>query len=437
MDENRSPHVKFLGDKLNGVFDGMVLNFTYKNWSPICQTDPQYCSEVISIHEFGHALGFAHEQNRPDTPNFCTDDPQGTDGDTIIGAWDLYSVMNYCNPAWNGRGTLSKTDIVMVRKFYGSGNILKMERWTTRQGGFWNEQQWFSGDFNGDGIEDVAKAFNQRGKGSIDVHISNGSSFTIQRWATRQGGFWNEQQWFAGDFNGDGKDDVAKAFNERGKGSIDVHISNGSSFTMQRWATRQGGFWNEQQWFAGDFNGDGKDDVAKAFNERGKGSIDVHISNGSSFTMQRWTTRQGGFWNEQQWFTGDFNGDGMDDVAKAFYDGALSSIDVNVSFGSFFKIQRWATRQGGFWNDQQWFSGDFNGDGKDDVTKAFNVAGQGSIDVHLSTDGSFTIHRWATRQGGFWNEQQWFSGDFDGDGIDDFVKSFNQVGKASIDVHRR
>jgi hypothetical protein len=46
--------------------------------------------------------------------------------------------------------------------------------------------------------------------------------------------------------------------------------------TMQRWATRQGGFWDAQQWLAGDFNGDGKDDVAKAFNQGGLGSIDVH-----------------------------------------------------------------------------------------------------------------------------------------------------------------
>ncbi len=37
----------------------------------------------------------------------------------MIGAWDLSSVMNYCNPEWMGEGKLSTTDIAMVQKYYG------------------------------------------------------------------------------------------------------------------------------------------------------------------------------------------------------------------------------------------------------------------------------------------------------------------------------
>jgi hypothetical protein len=37
----------------------------------------------------------------------------------LIGAWDLASIMNYCNPDWNGDGQLSATDIVMAQMFYG------------------------------------------------------------------------------------------------------------------------------------------------------------------------------------------------------------------------------------------------------------------------------------------------------------------------------
>ena len=281
------------------------------------------------------------------------------------------------------------TDYGSLGQYSISGNIVNldkfsMQRWTTRQGGFWDTQQWLAGDFNGDGKDDVAKAFNDGGLGSVDAHISNGSSFSMQRWATRQGGFWDAQQWLAGDFNGDGKDDVAKAFNDGGLGSVDVHVSNGSSFSMQRWATGQGSFWDAQQWLVGDFNGDGKDDLVKAFNDGGLASIDVHISNGSGFSMQRWATGQGGFWDTQQWLVGDFNGDGKDDIAKAFNDGGLASIDVHISNGSGFSMQRWATRQGGFWDAQQWLSGNFNGDGKDDMAKAFNDGGLASIDTHIA-----------------------------------------------------
>lgn len=116
--EDSGPHVKQIGQFLDKVPNGMVLNFTFKNWSPVCQKDLEKCIRAIAVHEFGHAIGFTHEQNRPDTPGECMA-AQGSNPDKLLTAYDPSSIMNYCNSKWNNDGVLSKLDIEAVRIVYG------------------------------------------------------------------------------------------------------------------------------------------------------------------------------------------------------------------------------------------------------------------------------------------------------------------------------
>lgn len=315
--------------------------------------------------------------------------------------------------------------------------VTPFSRWETRQGCFWDQQQWVSGDFNGDGRTDLAKAFNHDGRASLDVHLSTGGGFSIGRWATRQGCFLDAQKWMAGDFNGDGLADFAKAFNcGNGLACIDVHLSTGSSFVIQRWATNQGWFWDRQKWRAGDFNGDGLTDLAKVFDHEGRASIDVHLSSGSAFSISRWATRQGDFWDKQKWMTGDFNGDGLTDFAKAFDSWAgLANIDVHWSTGATFEIARWNSNLGGFSDAQKWGVGDFNGDQKADLFKSFQDGGLGSTDIFLSMGNHFEITIGERQVGGFWDQQKWIPGDYDGDNVSDIANVFDDSGWASIDVH--
>lgn len=117
--QDSGPHVKALGRFLDGRPDGMVLNFTFGNWSPSCASKRDFCTYAIAAHEFGHAIGFSHEQNRPDAPDWCRELAQGTDGDYLITVYDPDSIMNYCSTKWNGDGKLSALDVQALRLFYG------------------------------------------------------------------------------------------------------------------------------------------------------------------------------------------------------------------------------------------------------------------------------------------------------------------------------
>jgi hypothetical protein len=109
--------------------------FTYLNFSQ-CGPNPQNKADCVyktAVHEFGHVLGFVHEQTRSDTPNWCTARDGAADWlisrgldlgwGQIFGAWDTGSVMNYCNPVWNNDGRLSPTDIRGLQAAYGAPPI--------------------------------------------------------------------------------------------------------------------------------------------------------------------------------------------------------------------------------------------------------------------------------------------------------------------------
>ncbi len=281
---------------------------------------------------------------------------------------------------------------------------------STQDGGNWQTGFWgqfpvstlkatATGDFNGDGLYDVAGWAND-GNWYLGLGQSNGS-LAVSVW---NGWSSNDAtEVLTGDFNGDGRDDLAA---RDSAGFWWVAESQGNTFTTQTW-----GKWNAaSNWKdlrVGDFNNDGRDDV---IGRAKSGRLTVGLSNGTKFNSSKW-----GQWsksvNWQDVSVGDFNGDGRADITGRANSGIWrTSLSQGNSFATS-SWKKWTTS--GNWNDV--VVGDFNGDGKDDI------AGRRDSNKWWIGISRGTLFR--TKYWGKWDVSETWSGvvvaDFDNDGKDD------------------
>lgn len=260
--------------------------------------------------------------------------------------------------------------------------------------------RYLAGDFTGDGKDDVAVYSDN---GAWNVLRSEEEAFRVgSRWArwSRRASIGN---FYSGDFNGDAKADVAGIFKN---GVWRVGLSSEAGFTSTNWAD-----WEPTRTlascFVGDFNGDGKTDVAGLTRQ---GTLQVGISTGASFTTTEWATGLTGIWTRMM--VGDFDGDGRDDLV-GFREGEWH---VARSTGTAFEMAVWGNLAEPL-RTSTFQVGDFNGDGRDDVGV---IDQQGNWQIGLSNGTSFTTSPWSPG----WDRQNWkrFAlGDFNGDGKADIA----------------
>ncbi len=278
---------------------------------------------------------------------------------------------------------------------------------------FTGQPQFFmSGDFNGDGIDDMA--WRSRSSGYVATWLLNSSTHRTLVHPSNATTDWEALA--PGDYNGDGIDDIAWRNTSTGYVSVWLMDSNG-----HRHAVHSGDASSAWEALApGDFNGDGIDDIAWRNSSTGYVSVWLMDKNGHRHVVHSGDASSA--W--QALAPGDYNGDGIDDIAWRNSSTGYVSLWLMDKNG-----HRHVVHPSDATSDWQALApGDYNGDGITDI--AWRNTSTGYVSVWLMDKNG---HRHAVHSGDAGSDWQALgSGDYNGDGIDDMAWRNTATGYVSV-----
>ncbi|MBN2615960.1 MAG: VCBS repeat-containing protein, partial [Bacteroidales bacterium] len=260
-----------------------------------------------------------------------------------------------------------------------------------------------TGDFNGDGIPDLAVA--NTGSKSVSVFIGRSDGTFAPKVDYTTGTISKPYKVTTGDFNGDGIVDLAVVNNNSNSVSVFIGKGDGTFNNKVDYTTGT----NPSGVTTGDFNGDGISDLAVANSISNTVSIMIGMGDGTFAAKVDYATGT----NPTSVTTGDFNGDGIPDLAVANISSNSVSVLIGKGDGTFAPKVDYPT--GSY--PQSVTTGDFNGDGIPDLAVANE--GPGTVSVYVGKgDGTFAAKVDYTAGSQPYSVT---TGDFNGDGIVDLA----------------
>lgn len=240
----------------------------------------------------------------------------------------------------------------------------------------------FAGDFDENGHADVAHLYiDASGERSWMLHLRDGDGYRFEAWPASiyADPATEDYRAHVGDFDGDGyADDIAYWGKYGGDGtpSWRVHLSTGAGFEVAQFGTTLGASADTVTYgvHVGDFDGDGTDDLVYRGTCSGEPCWRVQRSTGDGFAAESWGN---GLYAGADTATygiqvGDFDGDGKDDLA---YRGRCGGDGhpcwrVQTSTGTAFSAGRDFGDSAYLTSDSAHFglhTGDLDGDGRTDL----------------------------------------------------------------------
>lgn len=263
------------------------------------------------------------------------------------------------------------------------------------------------GDYDGNGKDEVI-AFYDYGNANTGIHrlYEDGGKYSYATiWESGANNFSADSitnKVVSGDFNGDGKDEVLTLYDYKNRTSKMFQFSLNGDGKITSYKT----VWNTTDFVAdmvnamvaGDFNGDGKDEVLIFYDYGSNVNVVFELTMGSdgTFTSKNVfkSTSFAGSQIEGKTVAGDFNGDGKDEVAM-FYD-----YGSNVT-----RIFSLSNNNGTYSVSETWYSSTFNGasingkvvstknsSGKDEIIALYDYGKNitGIFTWNLQSNGKFT-----------------------------------------------
>ena len=199
------------------------------------------------------------------------------------------------------------------------------------------------GEFDRDGIPDLYAIAMKGGSGRTEVHVLSGAS-NYQNFALHSATplhQTNRENWrfVVGDLDLDGRDDVYAISMKGGSGSTEVHVlsaaSNFNAFSLHTPTPLHQTNRANWQFDAGDWEGDGRDDLYAIGMKGGSNSTEVHILNAAAYGFRAFSlhtptplhqTNEAGW----QFVAGNLEGDARTDVYSIAHRGGSGMTEAHV-----------------------------------------------------------------------------------------------------------